>query len=152
MRGTITNAYFLSYFKISWESLDSEEIKPVSPKGNQPWIVTGRTDGEAEVPILWPPDAKSQFIGKDSDAGKDWGKEKGVTQDEMVGRHHQLNGHEFEQIQGNSEGQGSLACCSPWGSQRVKHNLMTEQRCPSSFGCHKLKKISSSLDQQPGKK
>ena len=95
---------------------DSKEIKPVNPKGNQPWIFTGRTDDEAEAPILWPPDAKSQIIGKDPDAGKDWGQEeKGMTEDEMVGWHHQLNGHESEQILEDSEGPGRLACCSPWG-------------------------------------
>ena len=89
-----------------------KEIKPVSPKGNQPW----RTDAEAEAPILWPPDAKSQLIGKDPDARKDWRpEEKGTTEDEMVGWHHQLNGHGFEQTQRDGEGQGSLACCSPWG-------------------------------------
>ena len=81
--------------------------------GNQHWIYTGRTD--AEAPILWPPDAKSQLIGEDPDAGKDWGQEeKGVTEDEMVGWHHQLNGHEFEQTPGDGEGQESLACCNPW--------------------------------------
>ena len=94
--------------------LDFEKIKPVNPKGNQPWMFTGKTD--AEAPILWPPDAKSQLAGKDPDAGKDWGQEeKGVTEDETVGRHHQLNGHEFEQTPGDGEGQGSLECYSPWG-------------------------------------
>ena len=79
-------------------------------------MFTGRTDAEAEAPILWPPDVKSQFIGKDSDARKDWGQEdKGVTEDEMVGWYHQLNGHEFAQTQGDGEGQGRLVCCSPWG-------------------------------------
>ena len=92
--------------------LDSKEIKPVNPKGNQPWIFVGRTD--AETPILWPPDLKSLFIGKDADAGQDWGQEeKGATEDEMIGRHHWLNGHEFEQTLGASEAQGRLACCSP---------------------------------------
>ena len=95
--------------------LDSKEIKPVNPKGNEPWIFIRRTDAEAEAPILWPPDAKSQLIRKDSDAGKDWGQEeKGMTEDEMVGWHHWLNGCEFEQTSGDSEGQGSLACCGPW--------------------------------------
>ena len=85
------------------EFLDSREIKPVNPKGNQPWIFIGRAD--AEAPILWPPDANSWLIGKDPNAGKDWGQEeKEVTEDKMVGWHHWLNGHEFEQIQGNSEG------------------------------------------------
>ena len=94
--------------------LDCKEIKPVHPKGNQPWIFTGRTD--AEAPILWPSDAKSRLIGKEPDAGKHWGQEeKGETEDGMVGWHHRLNGHEFEQTQGDSEGQGSPECCSPWG-------------------------------------
>ena len=86
------------------------------PKGNQTWIFIGRTDAEAETPILWPPDVKNWLIGKDPDAGKDWRQEeKGITEDEMVGWHHQLNGHEFEQALGVGDGQGSLACCSPWG-------------------------------------
>ena len=83
---------------------DSKEIKPVNPKGNQPWIFFGRTDAEAEAPVLWPPDAKSRLMEKDPDAGKDWGQEeKGTTEDEMVGWHHRLNGHEFEQASGDSE-------------------------------------------------
>ena len=96
--------------------LDSKKFKPGSPKGNQPWIFTGRTDAEAETPILWLLDEKNWLIGKDPDAGKDWRwEEKRTTEDEMVGRHHWLNGHEFEQTAKDSEGQGSLACCSPWG-------------------------------------
>ena len=96
--------------------LDSKEIKPVNPKGKQSWIFIGRTDPEAEALILWPPDAKSQLTGKDPNAGKDWGQEeKWLTEDEVAEGHHQLNGHEFEQTQGDNEGQGSLACCSPWG-------------------------------------
>ena len=92
--------------------LDSKEIRLVHPKGNQPWMFTERTG--AEAPILWPPDVKSQLTGKDPDAGNHWGQEeKGVTEDEMVGWHHQLNEHEFEQTLGYSEGQGNLACCSP---------------------------------------
>ena len=92
----------------------------------QTWsILIGRT--EAEAPILGPPDAKSWLIGKDPDAGEGWGQEeKGVTEDEMFGWHHQFDGHEFEQTQQDSEGQGSLVCCSPWGSQRVRHDLATE--------------------------
>ena len=96
--------------------LDSKEIKSVNLKGNQSWIFIARIDAEVEAPILWPPDVKSWFIGKDPEAGKDWGQEEtGATEDEMIGWHHRLNGHEFEQTLGNSEGQGSLACHSPWG-------------------------------------
>ena len=95
--------------------LDSKEIKPVNPKGNQPCTFIGRTDAEAEAPILWPPDVKSRLIGKDPDAGKDWRQEeKATTEDQMFGWHHRLNGHEFEQLLGDGEGQGSLGCCSPW--------------------------------------
>ena len=96
--------------------LDSKQIQPVYPKGNQSWTFIGRTDAGAETPILWPPDGKSWLIWKDPDAGKDWGREEeGMTEDEMVGWHHQLEGHEFEQAPGVGDGQGSLACCSPWG-------------------------------------
>ena len=102
---------------------DSKEIKPVNPKEKSTLnIFIGRTD--AEVLILWLPDAKSRLIVKDPDAGKDWGQEeKGVTNDEMIGGHHRLNGHEFEQTLENSKGQGSLVCCSPWGH---KGSDMTE--------------------------
>ena len=95
--------------------LDCKEIQPVHPKGNQSWIFIGRTDAEAGTPVIWSPDGKSWLIWKDPDAGKDrrW-EEKGITEDEMVGWHHQLYGHEFEQTPGDG-GQGSLACCCPWG-------------------------------------
>ena len=90
--------------------MDSKEIKPVNPKGNQPWIFIGRTDAEAEAPVLWSPDVKSWLIGKDPNVEKDWGQEeKETTEDEMVGWHHRLSGH------GDGEGQGSLAFCSSWG-------------------------------------
>ena len=105
--------------------LDCKEIQPAHPKGNQSWIFIGRTNAEAETPILWPPDAKSWLIGKDPDAGQDWRQEeKGTMEDEMVGWHHWLNGHEFEQASGVGDGQGSLACCSPWGR---KESDTTEQ-------------------------
>ena len=94
--------------------LNFKEIKPVNPKGNQSWIFIGRTDAEAKSPILWPPDAKNWLIGNDPDAGEDWGQEKGKTENEMIGWHHQLNGYEFEKILRDSEGQGSLVYCSPW--------------------------------------
>ena len=104
--------------------LDCKEIQPVHPKGNQSWIFIGRTDAEAETPILWPPDAKSWLIWKDPDAGKDWSREeKGTTEDEMVGWHHRLNGHEFESTPGAGDGQRGLACCSPWG---CKESDMTD--------------------------
>ena len=93
--------------------VDYKEIKPVNPIGNQSWIFIGKTDAEAKAQIFWPPDAKSQLIRKDPDAGKDWGQEeKGITEEEMVGWHHRL-GHDFEQAPGDDEGQVSLACCSP---------------------------------------
>ena len=104
--------------------LDCKEILPVNPKGNQSWIFIGRTDAEAETPILWPPDAKNWLVGKDPDAGKDWRwEEKGTTEDEVVGWHHRLNGHEFEQVPGVGDGQGNLACYSLWGH---KESDMTE--------------------------
>ena len=105
--------------------LDCKEIKPVNPKINQYWIVIGRTDTEAEAPILWLPDAKSWLIRKDPNAGKDWRQEeKGMTEDEMVGWHHWLHGHEFEQAPGDGEEQRSLVCCSPWGHKELD---ITEQ-------------------------
>ena len=97
-----------------------KEIKLISLKGNKSWIFIGRTDAKVEVPVLWLPDAKNRLIGKDPDAEKDWRwKEKGTTEDEMVGWHHRLNGHEFEQMPGDSEGQGSLACYSSWGLKKL---------------------------------
>ena len=103
--------------------LNGKEIEPVNPKGNQPWIFTGRTDPETLT--LWPPDVKSWLTGIDPDAGKDWRQEeKGVTEDEMVGWPHRLNGHEFQQTLGGGDGQGSLAHCSPWGH---KASDMTER-------------------------
>ena len=98
--------------RVPWTAKRSNQ----SPKLNESWIFIGRT----EAPILWPPDMKSQLVGKDPDAGKDWEQEeKGMTEDEMVGRHHRLNVHGLEQTQGDSEGQGNLACCSPWGHKKV---------------------------------
>ena len=96
-------------------SLDCKEILPVHPKGNQSWMFIRRTDAEAETPILWPPDTKNWLIWKNPDAGTDWRWEKGMTENEMVGWHHRLDGHEFEQPLGVGNGQGDLACCSPWG-------------------------------------
>ena len=103
-------------------SLDCKEIKPVNPQGNQSWILIGRTDAEAEAPILWPPDMKNWLIGKDPDVGKDWRwEEKEMTKDKMVGWHHWLDGHEFKQTPGAGYEQGSLACCGPcpWGCKEL---------------------------------
>ena len=106
--------------------LDCKEIKPVHTKGNQSWIFIGGTDAEAETLICKPPDAKNWLIGKGPDAGEDWRQEeKGMIEDEMVGWHHRLDGHEFEQAPGLGDGQGSLACCSPWGC-RVRHDWANE--------------------------
>ena len=118
--------------------LDDKEIKPVNPKGNQPWICTGRTDTEAEAPILWLPDPKRWLIGKDPDSGKDWGQEeKGATEDEMVGWHHWLNGHEFEETPGPSEGQARLVCYSPW-SHKVSD---TTEQLNNNKSLKKIKEI-----------
>ena len=111
---------FLGLWRRLESTLDGKEIQPVIPKGNQPWIFIVRTGAEADAPILWPPDVKRQLTGKDLDAGKDWGQEeKGASEDEMVGWHYWLNGHEFEQTQGDSEGQGSMLCCSSWGREEL---------------------------------
>ena len=99
---------------------DRKKIQPVHPTGNQSWVFTGRTDAEAETPILWPRDAKNWLIAKDPDAGKDWRQEeKGMTEDEMVEWHHWLNRYEFEQAPEVGDGQGSLACCNPWGHKEL---------------------------------
>ena len=106
--------------------LDFKEIQPVNLEGNQSWIFIERTDAEAETPMLWPPDMKNWLIGKDPGAGQDWRQvEKGATEDKMVGWHHRLDGHEFEQASGAGDGQGSLVRCSPWGC-RVGHDWVTE--------------------------
>ena len=97
--------------------LDSKEITLVNHKGNQSWIFIGRTD--AEAPVLWPPDVKNWLIWKDPNAGKDRRLEKGTTEDEMVGWHHWLNGHKFEQVPGDGDGEGTLACCSPWDCKEL---------------------------------
>ena len=104
--------------------LDCKQIQPVYPKGNQSWIFIGRTDAEAETPILWPPDVKNWLTRKDPNAGKDWSQEKGTTEGETFGWHHWVDGHEFEQALGVGDGQGSLACYSPWGH---KESDMTER-------------------------
>ena len=104
----------------SWESLGLQGDPTVHSKGDQSWLFFGRNDAEAETPVLWPPHAKSWLIGKDSDAGRDWGQqEKGMTEDEMSGWHHRLYGHEFEWTLGVGDGQGGLACCDSWGHKET---------------------------------
>ena len=122
--------------------LDCKEIQPVHPKGDQSWVFIGRTDVEAETPILWPPDGKNWLLGKDPDAGKDWGQEeKGMTEDEMFGWHHRLDGHEFGWTPGVSDGLGGLVCCSPWGG---KEPDTTEWTKPNS--AYKLNNQGDILD------
>ena len=122
--------------------LDCKEIQPVHPKGDQFWMFIGRTDVEAETPILWPPDVKSRLIGKDPNDGKDWGQEeKGMTEDEMVGWHHWLNGHRFGWTLGVGDGQGGLACCVSWGhkeSDTTEHLNWTvpQTPLPSRLSCN----------------
>ena len=121
--------------------LDCKEIQPVYPKGDQSWIFIGRTDAEAETPILLPPHAKNQVIWKDPDAGKDWRQEKGTTEDEMVGCHHQLNSQESEQTLGDCEGQGSLESCSSWGHKELDTTEQLNNKCryhrvSASLGAH----------------
>ena len=113
------------FWTVVWEKtlespLDCKEIQQVHPKGDQSWVFIGRTDVEAETPIPWPPDAESWLFWKNPDAGKDWGqKEKGTTEDEMVGWHHRLNGHGFGWTPGVGDGQGGLACCGSWGHKEL---------------------------------
>ena len=114
--------------------LDCKEIQPVHSEGAQPWDFFGRNDAEAETPVLWPPHVKSWLIGKDSDTGRDWGQEeKGTTEDEMVGWHHWLHGHESEWTPGVGDGQGGLACCDSRRSQRVRHDWATELKWTETF-------------------
>ena len=112
--------------------LDCKEIQPVHSKGDQPWVVFGRTDAKAETLVLWPPHVKSWLMGKDSDAGRDWEQEeKGTTEDEMAGWHHRLDGCEFERTLGVGDGQGGLECCDTWGckeSDTTERLKWTEKR------------------------
>ena len=113
-----------SFFQIVLEEtldslLDSKEIEPVNTKWNQPWIFIGRAVAETETPTLWPPDVKGWLIGNDPDSGKGWRQEKETTEDEMVGWHHRLNGHELEQTPGDGKRQGSLVYCSSWGHKKL---------------------------------
>ena len=121
-----TDAFELWCWRRLESPLDCKNIQAVHPKRDQSWVFIGRTDAEAATPILWSPDSKNWLTGKDPDAGKDWRWEKGMTEDKMVGWHHRLNGHQFEQALGVGDGQGSLAYSSPMGSQRARHNWATE--------------------------
>ena len=121
-------------------SLDCKEIQPVHSEGDQSWVFIGRTDAEAETPVLWPPHMKSWLIGKDPDAGRDWGQEeKGTTEDEMAGWHHWLDGCEFEWTLGVGDGQGGLACCGSWGrkesdtTERLNWTDLTEREVTSGI-------------------
>ena len=118
--------------------LDYKDIQPVHPKGDQSWVFIGRTDTEAETPILWPPHVKSWLIGRDFDVGRDWGQEeKETTEDEMAGWHHQFDGHEFEQTLGVGDGQGGLVCCDSWDrkeSDMTEWLNWTELSCPKFIG------------------
>ena len=115
-----TDAFKLWCWKRLKSSLDCKEIQPVHPKGDQSWVLIGRTDVEVETPMLWPPDVKSWLTGNDPDAGIYWRREEnGMTEDEIVGWHHQLNGHEFGQTPAVGDGQGGLACCGPWGCKEL---------------------------------
>ena len=119
------DAFELWYRRRLLSPLDCKEIQPVNPKGNQSWMFIGRNHAEAEIPILWPPDGNSWLIGKNPDSRQDWRQEeKGMREDEMVGWHHWLDEHEFEQDPGVGDGQGGLVSCSPWGH---KESDMTEQ-------------------------
>ena len=119
-----TDAFKLWCWRRLESPFDCKEIQPISPKGSQSWIFIGKTNAEAEAPVLWGPDAKHWLIGKDPDAGKDWRQEKWKTEDEMVEWYRRLDGHEFEQAPAVGDGQGSLACCDSWGR---KESDMTEQ-------------------------
>ena len=135
-------------------SLDCKEIQPVHSKGDQPWVFFGRNDAKAETPVLWLPRVKSWLIGKDSDAGRDWGQEeKGMTEDEMAGWHHWLDGCESVWTPGDGDGQGGLACCDSWGRKELdmteRLNWLTEnllkRRCL-------YRNASTSQDYFPGLK
>ena len=122
--------------------LDCKEIQPVHRKGNQAWMFFGRTDAEAETPILWPPDVKNWLIGKDPDAGKDWRQEeKRTTEDEMVGWPHWLDVHEFEQALGVGDGQGRLACCSLWGHKEVDTTEQLNWMCDPAISFLEIQSI-----------
>jgi len=121
--------------------LDCNEIQPVHPKGNQSWIFIGMMDAKAEAPTLWPPDVKSWLTGKDPDAGKDWGQEdKGSTEGEMVGWHHRLDGHKFEQAPGVGDGQGSLMCYNPGDHKELDMTELKFNLCNVDLICLYIRK------------
>ena len=131
------------FWTVVWEKtlespLDCKDTQPVHPKGHQSWVFTGRTDAEAETPVLWPPDVKNLLTGKYPDAGKDWRQEvKGMTEDEMVGWHHRLDGHGFGSTLGVGDGQGGLVCCGSWGHKQsgtTKRQNWTELGMQISMG------------------
>ena len=132
--------------KILESPVDYKEIQPVHSKGDQSWMFIGRNDAKAETPVLWPPHVKSWLIGKDSDAGRHWGQqEKGMTEDEMAGWHHQLDGHEFKWTLGVGDGQGGLACCNSWvAKSQTRLSNWTELNW-----CSGTKGKSSSLSRLP---
>ena len=133
--------------KILESPSDWKEFKPVNPKGNQPSIFTGRTYAKAETSILWPLDVKNGLIGKDPDAGKDWRQEeKGTTEDEMIGWHHGLSGHEFEQALRLCDGQWGLACCSPWGCKMLDTTELLNSTEYSIVYLYHIFFIHSSID------
>ena len=139
--------------------LDCKEIPPVHPKGDQSWVFIERTDAEAETPILWPPHAKSWLIGKDPEAGRDWvQEEKGTTEDEMAGWHHQLDGHGFGWTPGVGDGQGGLGCCDSWGckesdtTEQLNWTENCEGLCMLGYGLiHSWKSMQTHLRERAGK-
>ena len=141
------------FWTVVWEKtlespLDCKEIQPAHPKGNQSWIFIGRTDAEAENPLLWPPDAKNWLIGKDPDAGKDWRQEeKGMTEVELVRWHHWLNGHEFGWTLGAGDGQEGLVCCGSWGRKELGTNYLNKYFTKEDISIinNYMKKCSPSL-------
>ena len=132
--------------------LDSKEIIPVNPKGNQSWILIGRTGTEVEAPILCPPHVKSWLIGKDPDSGKDWRQKKGMAEDKMVGRHHLLNGHEFEQTPGDGEGQGGVSCCSPWDRKELGMTWWLNNNSNTGWMADVMLSFYESLGDESGQK
>ena len=136
--------------------LDCKEIQPVHSEGDQPWGFFGRNDAKAETPILWPPHAKNWLIGKDPDAGRDWGQEeKGTTEDEMAGWHHWLDGRESGWTPGVGDGQGGLACCDSWGrkeSDTTERLNWTELRLSKSMTTILKSKVSEIKQLQNSKK